>query len=192
MCTKLQGYRVILWVINKIIHCITCKHAPPEKPVLNALVQPAADEGCVYAPREDGPDAGEDAAPVLCRRQHAKALPGCHQEERWAVSGPQREITCTKAFSHHAMESAHHEKMPVGLPKPPTHAPLALRRSGPVLMTPSHPCTAQQIVTAANELALSCRSSHSNGSVKDALRGPQNLYSQGKEGRWTAKSARSG
>ena len=103
--------------INKIIHCITCKHAPPEKPVLNALVQPAADEGCVYAPREDGPDAGEDAAPVLCRRQHAKALPGCHREERWAVSGPQRGITCTKAFS------------PPGSPKPPAKdTPRARRR----------------------------------------------------------------
>jgi hypothetical protein len=33
----------------------------------------------------------------LCRRQHAKALPGCHREEGWAVSGPQRGITCTKA-----------------------------------------------------------------------------------------------
>ena len=51
------------------------------------------------APREDGPDAGEDATPVLCRRQHAKALLGCHREERWAVSGPQRGITCTKALT---------------------------------------------------------------------------------------------
>ena len=40
-----------------------------------------------------------------------------------------------------------------GPPKPPTHAPLALRRSGLVLWTPSHPCNAQQIMAAGNELA---------------------------------------
>ena len=75
------------------------------------------DEGSLYAPREGGHDAGEDAAPVLCRRQHAKALPGCHREERWAVSGPQRGITCTKAFS------------PPGSPKPPAKdTPRARRR----------------------------------------------------------------
>ena len=95
--------------INKIIHRITCKHAPPGGVILYTLVQPTADEGCLHALREDGPDAGEDAAPVLCRRQHTKALPGCHREERWAVSRPQRGITCMKAFSHHAMESAHRE-----------------------------------------------------------------------------------
>ena len=56
-------------------------------------------DGRLVAPREHGPDAGEDAAPVLCRRQHVKALPGCHREERWAVSGPQRGINCKEAFA---------------------------------------------------------------------------------------------
>ena len=41
----------------------------------------------------------------------------------------------------------------LGPPKPPAHAPLALRRSGLVLWTPSHPCNAQQIMAAGNELA---------------------------------------
>ena len=69
------------------------------KASLNTLVQPAVDEGCLYAPREDGPDAGEDATPVLRRRQHVKALPRYQWEERWAVSGPQRGVTCTKALA---------------------------------------------------------------------------------------------
>ena len=54
-------------------------------------------DGHLVAPREHGPDAGEDAAPVLCRRQHGKALPGYHREDLWAVSGPQRGINCKEA-----------------------------------------------------------------------------------------------
>ena len=43
--------------------------------------------------------------------------------------------------------------MALGPPKPPAHAPLALRRSGLVMWTPSHPCNAQQNMAAGNELA---------------------------------------
>ena len=60
-------------------------------------------DGRLVAPREHGPDAGEDAAPVVCRRQHDKALPGCHREELWAVSGPQRGTTCKEAFAYHTI-----------------------------------------------------------------------------------------
>ena len=62
-------------------------------------------DGRLVAPREHGPDAGEDAAPVVCRRQHDKALPGCHREELWAVSGPQRGTTCKEAFAYHTIGS---------------------------------------------------------------------------------------
>ena len=48
---------------------------------------------------------------------------------------PQRGITHTKALVYFTLEGTHVEDAP----KPPTHAPLALRRSGPVVWTPSHP-----------------------------------------------------
>ena len=80
------------------------------------------------------------------------------------MSGPQRAITCKEAFIYSTFEGTHLEDGP-GSPKPAAHAPLALRRSGPVLWTPTHPCYSQQIVAAANELVLSCRSS-SKESVK--------------------------
>jgi hypothetical protein len=68
------------------------------------------------------------------------------------VSGPQRGMTCTKALA--AMrwrERIRTSKMSPGPPKPPAHAPLALRRSSLVVWTPSHPCNTQQIVAAGNE-----------------------------------------
>ena len=80
------------------------------------------------------------------------------------MSGSQRAITCKEAFVYSTLEGTYLEDAPA-LPKPPAHAPLALRWSGPVLWTPIHPCNSQQIVVGANELVLSCRSS-SNESVK--------------------------
>ena len=135
-----------------MIHCITCMHARAPARARAAgkacFLAPSYSrlqhDGRLVAPREHGPDAGDDAAPVLCRRQHHKALPVCHREERWAVSGLQR--------------GPGWPRMAPAPPKPPAHAPLALRRSGLVLWTPSHPCNAQQIVAAGNELGLDCRS----------------------------------
>jgi hypothetical protein len=99
--TDLRGYFVIDTLYY--MHARARARARPRRRkslFFSALVQPAADDGRLVAPREDGPDVGEDAAPVLCRRQHVKALPGCHREERWAVSGPQRGINCKEAFAY--------------------------------------------------------------------------------------------
>ena len=146
-------------------------------------------DGRLVAPREHGPDAGDDAAPVLCRRQHHKALPGCHREERWAVSGPQRGINCKEAFAYPWARRRPAE----GPPKPPTHAPLALRRSGLVLWTPSHPCNAHQIVVAGNELALDTRRSRPLGKCRWTLFKHHTtcLYNERRR-EWPQKSARSG
>ena len=148
-----------------MIHCITCMHACAPARARAAgkacFLAPSYSrqqhDGRLVAPREHGPDAGDDAAPVLCRRQHHKALPGCHREERWAVGGPQRGINCKEAFVYSTL-GVRTAKMAPAPPKPPAHAPLALRRSGLVLWTPSHPCNAQQIVAAGNELGLDCKS----------------------------------
>ena len=100
-------------------------------------------DGRLVAPREHGPDAGEDAAPVLCRRQHDKALPGCHREELWAVSGPQRGTTCKEAFAYHTIGWTHRDG---GLG--PAEAARARSsgsptvRSGPVDAQPPLQCTA--------------------------------------------------
>ena len=88
------------------MHCITCMHARPlararaagKACFLAPSYSRVQHDGRLVAPREHGPDAGEDVAPVLCRRQHDEALPGYHREERWAVSGPQRGINCKEAF----------------------------------------------------------------------------------------------
>ena len=80
-------------------------------------------------------------------------------------------------------------KMPPGPPKRPTHAPLALQQSGLVIWTSSHPCNAQQIVAAGNELALDCRSFHvgqMEASI-DALRAPHHLFAHRKDGRMVAE-----
>jgi hypothetical protein len=95
-------------IINKRLHYITCKHAPPEKGNSKTSSNSRLPgDGRFLAPREHGPDAGEDAAPVLCRPQHAKAVPGCHWGERRAVSGPQRAITCKEAFVYSTLEGTH-------------------------------------------------------------------------------------
>ena len=100
-------------------------------------------DGRLVAPREHGPDAGEDAAPVLCRRQHGKALPGCHREDLWAVSGPQRGINCKEAFVYFTLGRTHRDG---GLG--PAEAARARSsgsptvRSGPVDAQPPLQCTA--------------------------------------------------
>ena len=97
------------------------------------------------APREHGPDAGEDAAPVLCRRQHGKALPGCHREDLWAVSGPQRGINCKEAFAE-----AEAAEGPPKARRRPAEAARARSsgsptvRSGPVDAQPPLQCTANR------------------------------------------------
>ena len=145
-------------------------------------------DGRLVAPREHGPDAGEDAAPVLCRRQHGKALPGCHREDLWAVSGPQRGINCKEAFAYPRARRRPAE----GPPKPPTHAPLALRRSGLVLWTPSHPCNAQQIVAAGNELGLDCRSRPVGKRRWTLFKHHTTCLHNERRREWPQKSARSG
>ena len=129
--TDLRGYFVIDTLYY--MHARARARARPRRRkslFFSALVQPAADDGRLVAPREDGPDVGEDATPVLCRPQHAKGRPECHRGERWAVSEPQRGITCTKAFSRHAMEDALARRCP----RPCRSHPCTLRwlSDGPV------------------------------------------------------------
>ena len=102
-------------------------------------------DGRLVAPREHGPDAGEDAAPVVCRRQHDKALPGCHREELWAVSGPQRGINCKETFVYSTLGGTHREDGPG--PTEATHARSSgspTVRSGPVDAQPPLQCTANR------------------------------------------------
>ena len=100
-------------------------------------------DGRLVAPREHGPDAGEDAAPVLCRRQHGKALPGCHREDLWAVSGPQRGINCKEAS-----KPPKARRRPPKARRRPAEAARARSsgsptvRSGPVDAQPPLQCTA--------------------------------------------------
>ena len=105
------------------------------------------------------------------------------------MSGPQRGITCTKALATVRWRERT-TKMPPGPPKPPAHeAALALRQSDVVMWMPSHPCNAQQIVAAGNELALDCRSFHvgqMEASI-DALRAPHHLFAHRKDGRMVAE-----
>ena len=102
--TDLRGYFVIDTLYY--MHARARARARPRRRksvFFSALVQRLQHDGRLVAPREHGPDAGEDAAPVVCRRQHDKALPGCHREELWAVSGPQRGTTCKEAFAYHTI-----------------------------------------------------------------------------------------
>ena len=100
-------------------------------------------DGRLVAPREHGPDAGEDATPVVCRRQHDKALPGCHREELWAVSGPQRGINCKEAS-----KPPKARRRPPKARRRPAEAARARSsgsptvRSGPVDAQPPLQCTA--------------------------------------------------
>ena len=168
-----------------MIQCITCMHArarPPARAAGKAcFLAPSYSrlqhDGRLVAPREHGPDAGEDAAPVVCRRQHDKALPGCHREERWAVSGLQRGTTCKEAVAR---------RMPAeGPPKArrrPAEAAHARSsgsptvRSGPVNAQPPLQCTAnrggrQRISTGHQKWAAW-------KVLMDTLRAPHHLFAQ--------------
>ena len=135
------------------MHCITCMHARARARARAAgkacFLAPSYSrvqhDGRLVAPREHGPDAGEDAAPVLCRRQHGKALPGCHREDLWAVSGPQRGINCKEAS-----KPPKARRRPPKARRRPAEAARARSsgsptvRSGPVDAQPPLQCTANR------------------------------------------------
>ena len=144
--TDLRGYFVIDTLYY--MHARARARARPRRRksvFFSALVQRLQHDGRLVAPREHGPDAGEDATPVVCRRQHDKALPGCHREDLWAVSGPQRGTICKEAFAYHTIGWTHRDG---GLG--PAEAARARSsgsptvRSGPVDAQPPLQCTANR------------------------------------------------